>query len=56
MALTPGTRIGPYEVTGVLGAGGSARGQASERSESSLVGAGVGPRATRTKKTPSPCR
>jgi hypothetical protein len=42
MPLTIGARIGPYEVTGSLGAGGSACGPASEHSESGRRGAGVG--------------
>jgi hypothetical protein len=48
MPLTPGARLGAYEVIGTLGAGGmGACGQPSERSETRLRGAGVGPRATR---------
>ena len=47
VALAPGTRIGPYEIVSPIYAGGmSASGQASERSETSRHGAGVGPRAT----------
>ena len=46
MSLSPGTRLGPYEVLSAIGAGGmGACGQASERSETSNPGAGVGPRA-----------
>jgi hypothetical protein len=37
MPLAPGTRVGPYEVVALIGAGGMrACGRASERSESSL--------------------
>jgi hypothetical protein len=43
MPLSVGARVGPYEVTGALGAGGmSACGPASERSETSRRSAGVG--------------
>ena len=43
MPLTAGTRIGPYEIIAPIGAGGmSACGPASERSETSRHGAGVG--------------
>jgi hypothetical protein len=44
MPLTAGTRLGPYEIVSLLGAGGmSACGQASERSEPPRMG--VGPHA-----------
>ena len=43
LALTPGTRLGPYEITAQIGAGGmGAFGPASDRSETSCHGAGVG--------------
>ena len=48
MPLTSGTRIGPYEIVGWLGAGGmSACGRRGERVFESSRGlrAGVGPRA-----------
>src|SRR6187431_813520 len=47
VTLAPGTRLGVYEIVGAIGVGGmSACGRASERSEPSPLGAGVGPRAT----------
>ena len=49
-AIVIGKVLGQFEILGKLGEGGmSARGPASERSETSRQGAGVGPRATRTK-------
>jgi hypothetical protein len=45
MPLAPGTRVGPYEVVALIGAGGMrACGRASERSESSLWRGGGAPR------------
>jgi len=35
MPLPAGARLGPYEIINAIGAGGSARGSASERSETS---------------------
>ena len=49
MPLPAGARIGAYDVTGTLGAGGSAGGPVSERSETRRLGAGVGSRATQRK-------
>jgi hypothetical protein len=51
MALSPGTRLGPYEIGERIGAGAmSACGPASERSESSRWRGGGAPRnfSTRT--------
>jgi len=47
--MSIGQRIGVYEIVAKLGEGGSACGPASERSETSRSGAGVGPRAIETK-------
>jgi hypothetical protein len=31
MAMTPGTRLGPYEIVSAIGAGGSARGHTARK-------------------------
>ena len=57
MPLTIGARVGVYEITGALGAGGMSacgRGERAERVEPPRVG--VGPHAHLGKQTPSPCR
>jgi hypothetical protein len=41
--LTVGTRLGPYEILGALGAGGTPVAAASEQRESSRLGWGWGP-------------
>jgi hypothetical protein len=43
MPLPTGTRLGPYEIISPIGTGGSARGPASERSETSRAAWGWGP-------------
>jgi len=57
MPLSPGVRLGPYEIVNPIGAGGmSARGPASERSESSRLAWGWGPTPLLNEDIPSPCR
>ena len=43
MSLTPGTRLGPYEIVSSIGAGGAPAAVASERSEPSQSAWGWGP-------------
>jgi hypothetical protein len=55
MAISPGTRLGPYEILALIGAGGmSACGYAEGISVSSRWG--WGPSASEKILTPSPCR
>lgn len=59
MALTPGTRLGPYEIVAPLGAGGMGT-ACGPREQASLRAAqrervGVGPHAHQEKQTAGPC-
>ena len=57
MPLTPGSRLGSYEVIAPLGAGGmSACGRSERAQRDELQRVGVGPHAQAKKLTPSPCR